>query len=207
LTRQVKKDGKHRRGVQRYRCTNTQCTRPRFIVDRYRAPTPAAYMRAYRRRQKIRVYHRSRREDWGTPQTLFDQLHAEFRFTLDVCASPENTKCARYFTRQEDGLAQAWAGEVCWMNPPYGRGVAAWVRKAYESAQAGATVVCLLKATPDTQWWHIYVPYAEVRFLPGRLTFAGSRQRAPFPSALVIFRPPGGPQTLHQEEIVGWWAS
>ena len=139
---------------------------------------------------QIKVYHRSKRADWGTPQEFFDPLHVEFGFTLDVAASSSNTKCLRYFTHADDGLRQPWAPNVCWMNPPYGRGIEQWREKAYDSAQVGATVVCLVKATPDTQWWHTYAPYAEIRFVVGRLTFVGATNRAPFPSALLIFRPP-----------------
>lgn len=76
------------------------------------------------------------------------------------------------------------------MNPPYGREIGKWVKKAAESARGGATVACLLPARTDTRWWHEWViPYAEVRFLRGRLKFGGSNNWAPFPSALVIFRP------------------
>jgi len=125
---------------------------------------------------------------WETPQDLFDKLDAEFGFTLDVCALPENAKCRRYFTPEEDGLRQKWTG-TCWMNPPYGRQIGLWVRKAFEAAQEGATVVCLLPARTDTRWWHEYVMRAaEIRFLRGRLRFGGARNPAPFPSVVVVFR-------------------
>ncbi len=74
--------------------------------------------------------------EWETPQATFDALNAEFGFEIDVCALPENAKCARYFTPEMDGLAQSWEG-VCWMNPPYGREMPKWIRKAWESAQGG----------------------------------------------------------------------
>ncbi len=126
---------------------------------------------------------------WETPQKFFDALDAEFNFTLDVCALPENTKCVRYFSPEDDGLKQAWVG-ACWMNPPYGRKIKAWVRKARESALAGATVVCLLPARTETGWWHDYViPYGEIRFMRGRIKFGGSPHNAPFPNAVVVFRP------------------
>jgi phage N-6-adenine-methyltransferase len=135
-----------------------------------------------------KVYHRSARQDWETPPEIFEPLNKEFGFTLDVCATPANAKCARYYTIEDDGLLQPWYG-VCWMNPPYGRGIMAWIQKAYESALSGATVVGLVKATPDTRWWHEYVCAAEVRFLKGRITFVGAKGRAPFPSAILIYRP------------------
>lgn len=126
--------------------------------------------------------------EWSTPQTFYDQQHAEHGFTLDVCATAENAKCARFYTLADDGLSQPWAG-VCWMNPPYGRGIGAWMRKAYESAQMGAKVVCLIPARTDTAWWHDYVVKGRVRFIRGRLKFQGKKDNAPFPSALVIFDP------------------
>lgn len=77
------------------------------------------------------------------------------------------------------------------MNPPYGRQIAVWVKKAYESAQNGATVVCLLPSRTDTAWFHDYCVKGEVRFIRGRLKFGESKNSAPFPSAVVIFYPQG----------------
>jgi phage N-6-adenine-methyltransferase len=107
---------------------------------------------------------------WETPQWLFDQLNAVYHFETDVCAVPENAKCSRFFTPEQDGLKQEWTG-VCWMNPPYGREICAWVCKAYESAQNGAIVVCLLPSRTDTSWWHDYCMKGEITFLRGRLKF------------------------------------
>jgi phage N-6-adenine-methyltransferase len=118
---------------------------------------------------------------------LFAELDARYGFTLDVCATAENAKCAHYFTRADDGLAQPWTG-VCWMNPPYGREIGAWARKAWEAAQAGATIVCLVPARVDTGWWHEYASKGEVTFLRGRVRFGDAKTGAPFPSALVVFR-------------------
>lgn len=131
----------------------------------------------------------SARHDWETPQAFFDRLDAEFGFTLDVCALPHNAKCDHYFTPDDDGLAQTWDG-VCWMNPPYGREIGKWVAKAWQSSLAGATVVCLLPARTDTNWWHRYVMRSsEIRLVRGRLRFVGAESSAPFPSAVVVFRP------------------
>lgn len=151
--------------------------------------TNADRQRAYRKRVKMNVHFQSVSQRWETPADFFNELDAEFHFTLDVCALSQNAKCGNYFTPKTDGLKQEWAG-VCWCNPPYGREIGAWVRKACESAQAGATVVCLLPACTDTAWWHNYVlNAAEVRFLRGRLKFGGSENSAPFPSVVIIFRP------------------
>ena len=108
---------------------------------------------------------------------------------MDVCALPDNAKCIQFFTPDMDGLAQPWEG-VCWMNPPYGREIGKWVEKAYRSAkEAGATVVCLLPARVDTRWWHDFCAKGEVHFVKGRLKFGGAKDSAPFPNAVVVFRP------------------
>ena len=151
----------------------------------------AAKCRAYRQRQKGRVYWRHASDLWSTPPECFAVLDAEFHFTLDACAITENATCDHYFTPEHDGLQQEWSG-VVWCNPPYSA-VAQWMAKAYEASKAGATVVCLVYAKTDTRWWHTYcLPYAEIRYLPGRLKFGGSPHGAPFGSAVVIFRPPNG---------------
>ena len=129
----------------------------------------------------------SKTDLWSTPQGFYENLNNEFAFDLDVCAFPENAKCERYFTPNENGLNQEWRG-TCWMNPPYGREIDKWVRKAYESALVGATVVCLLPARTDTKWWHEYCMRAEIRLVRGRLKFGDGKSPAPFPSAVVIFR-------------------
>jgi len=136
------------------------------------------------------VHFSSATDEWATPQWLFDALHREFAFTLDPCATRENAKCARFFTREDDGLAQDWRGEVVFMNPPYGAAIGRWMQKAFESADGGATVVCLVPARTDTAWWHRYAMTGEVRLLRGRLKFGNANNCAPFPSAIVIFRPP-----------------
>lgn len=143
---------------------------------------------ALRRRRRRSVHFRSDSDDWGTPPDLFAELDREFHFELDVCASPTNAKCSRYFTAEDDGLIQAWSG-VCWMNPPYGREIGRWVAKAHQTSIEGHTVVCLVPARTDTAWWHEYVTRAaEIRYLRGRLKFGTSHNSAPFPSAVIVFR-------------------
>lgn len=128
-------------------------------------------------------------DEWATPLEFFRQMDAEFGFTLDVCATPDNAKCRRFYTREVDGLSQPWDG-VVWMNPPYGAAIGQWMERAYHASLAGATVVCLVPARTDTAWWHDYAAKGEVRFIRGRLKFGGSDNSAPFPSAVVIYRPP-----------------
>lgn len=133
------------------------------------------------------------RGDWETPPEIFNPLNEEFEFTLDPCATHQTAKCRRYFTPEDDGLRQSWAGETVFMNPPYGRQIGRWVRKAWEESRKGATVVALLPARVDTGWFHDYIlGQAEIRFLRGRVYFrrnGGQVDRAPFPSMIVVFRP------------------
>jgi phage N-6-adenine-methyltransferase len=160
--------------------------------------TNAERQRAFRQRQRdarrvkaLSVHFSRETVLWSTPQAFFDTLNAEFGFTCDVCAMPDNAKCAAFYSPQQDGLRQRWEG-VCYCNPPYGAEIALWVQKAYESSLWGTTVVCLLPARVDTRWWQRYIeplPKADVRNLPGRQRFSESKNSAPFPSAVVIFRP------------------
>jgi phage N-6-adenine-methyltransferase len=130
---------------------------------------------------------------WGTPSEVFDPLHAEFCFTLDPCCSIETAKCSKFFTERENGLTQSWAGYRVFMNPPYGREIYAWTRKARFEQAAGVLVVGLLPASTDLAWWHDdVVGRAEVRYLRGRVRFlTGGPYRASgfFASVVVIWRP------------------
>lgn len=141
----------------------------------------------------MKAHYSSKAHDWQTPPALFADLDARFRFTLDAAASAENAKCARYFTREDNGLAQSWAGERVWLNPPYGREIGAWVRKAWRESRRGALVVCLIPARTDTSYWHDYaMRAAEILLIRGRVRFlrpGALLDNAPFPSALVVFDP------------------
>lgn len=134
----------------------------------------------------------SNSEEWATPQTFFDELNKEFGFTLDACATPQNAKCARYFTKEIDGLSQSWSGEKVFCNPPYGRDISKWVAKAYSETLSGGVkiVVMLMPTRTDTAYFHDYIYQKhEVRFIRGRLHFNESKNAAPFPSMVVIMRP------------------
>ena len=121
---------------------------------------------------RLDVHFSSRTPEWSTPDDLFAELNGIFHFDLDACASPANAKCTRYFTKEQDALRRTWRGTV-WMNPPYGREIAAFMRKAHEESLAGATVVCLVPSRTDTDWWHRYAKRGQVIFLRGRLKFGG----------------------------------
>lgn len=124
----------------------------------------------------------------STPQWLFDALDKEFGFTLDPCSDGSNAKCKKFFSIHDSGLHKDWGNETVFMNPPYSQCLD-WMRKAYSAAQCGATVVCLVPSRTDTEWWHRYAMKGEIRFLRGRLRFGDATTNAPFPSAIIVFRP------------------
>jgi len=150
----------------------------------------------------------SKSNEWNTPVDLYEKLDHVFHFTLDPCCTHDNALCEKHYTKEENGLAQSWREEIVFMNPPYGREIGDWIKKAVEESRhyggSGATVVCLVPARTDTKWWQDWVfPNAdEICFIRGRVKFAGTTEHgisstgpAPFPSAIIVFRP--GP-------LVGW---
>lgn len=133
----------------------------------------------------------NRGSDWSTPQDLFDELNKEFHFTLDPCASDWNHKCKKYFTEKDNGLEKDWGKNVVFMNPPYGKVLNDWMKKAYESSQKGAVVVCLVPSATDTAWWHDYAMKGEIRYLRGRPRFVtpeGTWQQTFSPSVIIILK-------------------
>lgn len=129
-------------------------------------------------------------DEWATPQDFFQTLDEEFHFTLDPCSTDNNAKCKLHYTLKDNGLEQDWGGQIVFCNPPYGRTIKEWVRKAYEeSSKPNTTVVMLLPARTDTAWFWDYIHgKATIRFVRGRLHFNESKQGAPFPSMVVVFR-------------------
>jgi phage N-6-adenine-methyltransferase len=128
---------------------------------------------------------------WSTPDDVFRPLQKEFGFDMDVCAEKWNAKCTKYFDPVTDGLSQKWTG-VCWMNPPFGKEIEKWIKKAFLESKKGCTVVCLVPARTETGWWHDYCLKGEIRFIRGRIHFTdcnGKTGRPRFGNAIVIFRP------------------
>ena len=148
---------------------------------------------------KTDTFKTSSDDTWSTPRDFYNNLAKEFNFTLDAAAlasstlvpdnwygpdHPENTR--------QDAFTCCWSLDsgsgVVWLNPPYGRTIGEWMKKANDEAKHGATVVCLVPARTDTNWWHNYCIQHEVRFIKGRLKFGNQKNSAPFPSALVIMK-------------------
>lgn len=125
--------------------------------------------------------------EWETPKWLFDSYNMKYGFTLDPAATAENAKCETFFTKEDDGLAQSWFGHRVWLNPPYGREIKDWVKKAYSEGTSGAFVCCLLPARTDTAWFHDYCVFGKIDFIRGRLKFGDAKNSAPFPSMIVMF--------------------
>lgn len=116
----------------------------------------------------------SDRGDWETPRDLFNRLDRFWHFDLDPASTDANAMTPEHFTPEQDGLAQSWHGRRVWLNPPYGRGIESWMRKAYEETRDGETlVIALVPARTDTAWYHDWIQgkAAEVKFIRGRLKY------------------------------------
>ena len=126
----------------------------------------------------------------STPDDFYKTIDNIYHFTLDPCASPDNAKCWKYFTIDDDWLSKSWANEVVFMNPPYWKTIKYWVQKAFnEWKNNWIVVVCLLPARTDTSRFHEYIyNIADIQFIKGRLKFWGSKNSAPFPSMLCVFK-------------------
>ena len=136
-----------------------------------------------------KVMFSSKSDEWGTPTDFFNKLDVVYDFTLDPCATAENTKCKKFYTIEENGLEKDWEGETVFVNPPYSK-IKDWVIKAYtEGQKLNTTVVMLIPSRTDTRWWHQYCMNADkILFVKGRLKFEGGEHSAPFPSAVIIFK-------------------
>ena len=137
-----------------------------------------------------KVLFSSENEEWETPIDFYNELNKEFKFNLDPCALPNNAKCEKFFTPNDNGLEQSWEGHQVFCNPPYGKKIYDWVKKCYEESRKENTrVVMLIPARTDTKYFHefIYHKAKEIRFIRGRLKFGGSKNSAPFPSMVVVF--------------------
>ena len=153
------------------------------------SPTAKNYDKAIKALKEVgmKVHFSSLRLDWKTPKAVYQVLDAEFNFDFDPC--PTNP--------QFDGLNIDW-GKRCFCNPPYGREIPKWVEKAWVSVHGrfnaddeptSDIVVLLVPSRTDTRWWHEYIMKAnEIRFIKGRLKFDDSKNSAPFPSAIVVFK-------------------
>ena len=181
-------------------------------------------------KRDIKALLSSENDRWMTPVPLFERLDLEFGFTLDAAAEFKTTQVPNnYFAldhkdpTRRDAMACCWAdyagGGAVWLNPPYGRGVGAWVRRAYLESRKGVTVCVLIFARTETLWWDEFALGCadEIRYIKGRVTFwdpdtqqprrdkKGSPQAATAPSALLVFRPHwnGPPRHISMRQHVG----
>jgi site-specific DNA-methyltransferase (adenine-specific) len=152
------------------------------------------------------------KDEWGTPQWLFDLLDQEFHFALDAAADGQNRKCQGYFDKFISGLDHEWnRRSATWLNPPYSAGnIDKFMAKALEESQRGAVVVCLVPCATDTRWWHSYAMKAqEIRFIKGRVRFVGYdedgnqvKNSPTFPSCVAIFWPKE-PEAINDPPKIG----
>lgn len=128
--------------------------------------------------KNLKIHFSSATDHWSTPKEVYDALNVEFKFDFDPCP----------LGSVGGGLECDW-GLSNFVNPPYSD-IRNWVAKSYEESRRERLVVLLIPSRTDTRWWHDYVMKAdEIRFIKGRLKFGGSKNSAPFPSCIVVFRP------------------
>ena len=133
---------------------------------------------------------------------MYESLDREFGFDVDVCANDANHKHPRYWTVKDDGLSKDWSGLKCFMNPPYGRPIAGWMRKAVESALGGgALVVAVIPCRTDTRWWGDCMRANEIRLIRGRLHYNDGPEASPFPSCIVVW---DGRQEAPERPVLRW---
>lgn len=138
--------------------------------------------------ENIQVMFSNKKNDWSTPQDFYDELNKEFNFTLDPCADKYNHKCDKYYTEEDNGLEKSWGNEIVFCNPPY-NDCYNWAKKCFIESKTGATVVLLIPSRTDTKYFHEFIyNKAELRFIKGRLHFGNSKNAAPFPSMIAIYR-------------------
>lgn len=137
----------------------------------------------------------SEKNYWETPQDFFEDLNKDYDFSFDLAASKDNSKCENFFCEEDDSLTKPWhelKGNL-FLNPPYGRELKKWVKKAYEESlkKTDGCIVLLIPARTDTSYWHDFIfGKAQIKFLRGRLKFelnGEAKDSAPFPSAIVIY--------------------
>lgn len=139
----------------------------------------------------------SDKQDWETPQELFDNLNNEFDFELDAFASDKNAKCKHFFTERDDSFQQDWTKyKSIFINPPYTSKVQDEVLKkindTISSNWRGGVIVLLIPARTDTKRWHDYIfnKADDIRFIKGRLRFEVDgipRSSSTFPSAVIVY--------------------
>lgn len=134
------------------------------------------------------VLFSSKSDEWSTPKELFEDLNKRFDFKFDLAASKENALCEKFFSIDENAIAQDWSliDGWSWLNPPYSE-IFNFVHKATLEAEKGANIVMLIPARVDTRWYHGFVSKYHHSFIKGRLKFSGAKHNAPFPCMLVFF--------------------
>lgn len=137
-------------------------------------------------------------DEFTTPDHIFATLHAEFNFTLDAAASPENAKLRHYFTKKQDALKLSWSDQRVFCNPPYSRGnVKNFVLKALDECQVGGLsedrppcqlAVLLIPTYTERTWYAANRQHFETRFVRGRLKFGGGATTARGNHMILVIR-------------------
>jgi phage N-6-adenine-methyltransferase len=136
------------------------------------------------------------KQDYRTPPEFLAAVRARLgieAFAFDFATDGGNAVAQNYFL--DSSLDEDWPSQLPrenvwgWLNPPYAN-LAPWVKKAYESAKAGAHIAALVPAGVGANWWRDWVhEKADVLLLNGRLTFVGCTAPYPKDCALLLYHP------------------
>ena len=133
------------------------------------------------------IIGKSKSIEYSTPDSIVKPLIQEFDLTRDVCASKNNFKLNKYWTKEDNALLKNWE-ENCWMNPPFDRNIGKWALKAHsETIKYGGYKVCLLPVRSNTVWWSKICLDAEIRFINGEVNFNNEKRGLWLPMCIMIF--------------------
>ena len=110
--------------------------------------------------------------EWYTPPEIISALAV--RFDLDPCSPGQGKSFVpadHVLTAEDDGLTSPWFGKV-FVNPPYGRATADWMRKCRDHGVAGGEAIALVFSRTDTGWFQEIAPtLGAACFVSGRIHF------------------------------------
>ncbi|MGI9556052.1 MAG: DNA N-6-adenine-methyltransferase [Cyanophyceae cyanobacterium] len=151
-------------------------------------------------------------DQWATPLKVYDNVisHLNLDPQWDLAADQSNSKCTNFIDESQDSLKTKWpSGEVCWLNPPYGKLLKKFVDKCVTELEGSAPpskVIWLLPARTDTKWFNSLSKHpncSKVIFLKGRIKFGSETTDAPFPSVVIVMdsNHSGSPEVQFNVEV------
>ncbi len=125
-------------------------------------------------------YAGERRQDWTTPQAMFERLNETYHFDTDGAATAENSKLPDHLD-----LALTWQGRRVFCNPPW-----SFIPPFVEMAATADVAVLLVPARVNAKWFHRALDLgARVSYFLGKPRFGDARWNSPVDCLLLVFDP------------------